>query len=153
LLASRTVSGLVWELSPADPVSLAAGALTLEGVGLLAVLLPALRMGRLPPSTVPRQEQGGGGGPAEPSTRGRESVADTDGRGIGGQRRPPERPSVGTRDGSSGVWGPRRTRNDRASGPRRIFGRLGSMENPERPSVGPATDLRAFGVHGEPGTT
>ena len=56
LLSSRAIAGLVWEVSPSDPASLAAGALALLGVGLVAVLLPALRVARLDPSTVLRRE-------------------------------------------------------------------------------------------------
>ena len=56
LLASRAVAGLVWEVRPTDPVSLASGAAVLLVVATLAALLPALRASRVRPSQALRGE-------------------------------------------------------------------------------------------------
>lgn len=56
LIAARAAAGLVYGVSPVDPVSLAVAAVTLLAVGALAALTPALRAGSVDPARVLRWE-------------------------------------------------------------------------------------------------
>lgn len=54
--ATRLVKGLLYGLSPGDPVSLVAGAATLLAIGTAAALLPAWRASRIDPMVALRHE-------------------------------------------------------------------------------------------------
>jgi ABC-type lipoprotein release transport system permease subunit len=56
MLLSRVMGGLLFQVSPTDPPTLAAGALVLSAVALVAALLPAERAARLDPSVTLRAE-------------------------------------------------------------------------------------------------
>jgi putative ABC transport system permease protein len=56
LLAGRVLATMLFEVSPADPVSLVAAVLLLAGAALLACYLPALRATRVSPTTALRSE-------------------------------------------------------------------------------------------------
>jgi ABC-type lipoprotein release transport system permease subunit len=49
VLAARMFSGMLFGVSPGDPISLAGAALSLLGVAFFASYLPALRASRLDP--------------------------------------------------------------------------------------------------------
>src|SRR5579884_778491 len=56
LIAAPRLGPLLYRVSPADPVSIAAAALFLTGVAVLASLIPALRATRVDPAVALRQE-------------------------------------------------------------------------------------------------
>lgn len=56
LAVSRLIAGILFQVSPTDPVTFGAVTLLLGGVGLLASPVPALRAGRLQPVTALREE-------------------------------------------------------------------------------------------------
>ncbi len=56
LAASASLGHFLYEVAPTDPLSLAAGALSLLTVGTLSALIPALRAGRTDPSTALRSD-------------------------------------------------------------------------------------------------
>ncbi|MDP6579612.1 MAG: FtsX-like permease family protein [Vicinamibacterales bacterium] len=56
LAVTRLIAGLLFRVSPTDPVTFGGVTLLLGGVGLLASLVPALRAGRLQPVTALRDD-------------------------------------------------------------------------------------------------
>ena len=56
LAVTRLVAGILFQVSPTDPVTFGGVTLLLGGVGLLASLVPALRAGRLQPVAALREE-------------------------------------------------------------------------------------------------
>jgi predicted permease len=56
LASSRVIAALLYEISPADPLSIAAAAIILSAVTLLAGWLPARRAARIDPMTALREE-------------------------------------------------------------------------------------------------
>ena len=54
--ASRLVSGLLFDVAPLDPLTLAAVAFVLTTIALLAILFPALRASRVDPVVALREE-------------------------------------------------------------------------------------------------
>jgi ABC-type lipoprotein release transport system permease subunit len=55
-MLTRLVRGLLYEVPPHDPATYATVAILLAGVTLLASWLPALRAGRVSPTTALRSE-------------------------------------------------------------------------------------------------
>jgi putative ABC transport system permease protein len=56
VIASRFVTSLLYEVSPADPLALLGGLALLASVSYTAAFLPAFQVARIDPMTVLRQE-------------------------------------------------------------------------------------------------
>jgi ABC-type lipoprotein release transport system permease subunit len=54
--ATRLIEGLLYGVTPSDPVAFAAAAVALAGIAIVACLMPALRAGRIAPAVALRNE-------------------------------------------------------------------------------------------------